>query len=305
MIQPWEKRFSPRLQEEIPLALWGHTGENALQIAVFGDVHGQILLPFQLAARWQQETGQELDLLLQVGDLGIFPDLARLDRSTRRHSLSHPGVLGFLQHFTTYDPAIAAILNETHCPLIFVRGNHEDHAWLDAQEQQAPTPAFPVDIYQRLFCLKTGVPYLFTRGGETLTLLGIGRIGRPVAACKDRPHYIQPAEQQRLDQVGPGPLDVLLTHDGVRDRFYVGSGSEEIARVRERLHPVYHYFGHYGGPCQYEQIGSTGIRSYKLADLHPDYQSPEQAAQNGAMGLLSWYGRDQHIFTISCQERSV
>jgi hypothetical protein len=269
-----------------------HTGENVLQIAVFGDVHGQILLPFQLAARWQQETGQELDLLLQVGDLGIFPDLARLDRSTRRHSLSHPGVLGFLQHFMTYDPAVAAILNETRCPLVFVRGNHEDHAWLDALEEKAPAPAFPVDVYQRLYCLKTGVPYQFTRGGTTLNLLGIGRIGRPAAARKDRPHYIQTVEQQRLNQVGPGSIDILLTHDGASDQIYVGSGSEEIARVCERLHPVYHCFGHYGGPCQYEQIGPAGTRSYKLADLLPDYQSPDQAIQAGAMGLFSWYGRD-------------
>lgn len=273
-----------------------------MQIAVFGDIHGQILLAFQLAARWQQETGQELDLLLQVGDLGVFPDTARLDRSTRRHSVGFPSGLGFLQHFTTYDPAVAAILNETGCPLVFVRGNHEDHAWLDALEEKASAPAFPVDIYQRLYYLKTGVPYHFTRGGPTLTLLGIGRIGRPVAARKDRPHYIQPAEQQRLDQMGQGPLDVLLTHDGASDRFYVGSGSEAVARVCERLHPVYHFFGHYGGPCRYERIGSGGTRSYKLADLHPDLQSPEQAMQAGAMGLLTWHRRDQHTFFISCQE---
>jgi|SRR5579859_353202 len=142
-----------------------------MQIAVFGDIHGQILRAFQLAARWQQETGQELDLLLQVGDLGIFPDVSHLDRSTRRHSTFSPGGLGFLQHFTTYDPVVATVLNETRCPLIFVRGNHEDHHWLDTQEQQAATPIFPVDIYQRLYCLKSGFPYTFAHGDEMITLL--------------------------------------------------------------------------------------------------------------------------------------
>jgi hypothetical protein len=274
-----------------------------MQIAVFGDIHGQILLAFQLAARWQQETGQELDLLLQVGDLGVFPDTARLDRSTRRHSATFPSGLGFLQHFTTYDPAVAAILNETRCPLVFVRGNHEDHHWLDILEQQAATPTFPVDIYQRLYCLTTGVPYTFARRDEMITLLGIGRIGRPVAARKDRSHYLQPAEQQRLDQLGLAPIDILLTHDGARDQFFPGAGSVEIAQVQERLHPVYHFFGHYGGPCRHERIGATDTRSYKLADLHPDYQLPEQSIQAGTMGILSWHGRDQHTMTINCHER--
>lgn len=274
-----------------------------MQIGVFGDVHGQLLLVFHLAARWQQETGQRLDLLLQVGDLGIFPEVKRLDRSTRRHSTATEAGLDFLRYFTRYEPAVAALLHETSCPLLFVRGNHEDHAWLDTLEQRGPTPAFPVDVYQRLYCLKTGVPFLFTHGEETLTILGIGRIGRPAAARKDRPHYLQPHEKQRLSQLGPGALDVLLTHDGACDQIYPGSGSEEIGSICERLHPVYHVFGHYGGPCRYKQTGSGETLSYKLADLHPDHQSPLEALQAGAMGLLSWHGRDQHTMNINCQEK--
>ena len=274
-----------------------------MNIAVFGDMHGHLLLVFHLAARWQQDTGQELDLLLQVGDLGVFPEVARLDRSTRRHSAATEAGLDFLRHFTQYEPSVAALLHETSCPLLFVRGNHEDHAWLDNQEQQVPTSAFPVDIYQRLYCLKTGTPFVFTQGEETLTILGIGRIGRPATARKDRPHYLQPYEQQRLDQVEAMPIDIMLTHDGVRNQIYQGSGSEEIGRVCERLHPLYHFYGHYGGPCQHERIGSTGTLSYKLADLHPAYQSPEQAIQAGAMGLLSWHRRNQHMMSVNCQEK--
>lgn len=274
-----------------------------MQIGVFGDVHGQLLLVFHLAARWQQETGQQLDLLLQVGDLGVFPEMKHLDRSTRRHSTATEAGLDFLRHFIRYEPAVAALLQETSCPLLFVRGNHEDHAWLDTLEQQGPTPAFPLDVYQRLYCLKTGVPFVFNQRDETLTILGIGRIGRPAAARKDRPHYLQPYEQQRLAQLELSSIDVLLTHDGARDQIYVGSGSEEIGRVGERQQPVYHFFGHYGGPCQHERLGSTATLSYKLADLHPEYQSPMQAMQAGAMGILSWHGREQHTMTISCQEK--
>lgn len=274
-----------------------------MQIGVFGDVHGQLLLVFHLAARWQQETGQRLDLLLQVGDLGVFPEVNRLDRSTRRHSTATEAGLDFLRYFTRYEPAVAALLHETSCPLLFVRGNHEDHIWLDTLEQQVPTPAYPVDVYQRLYCLKTGVPFLFTQENETLTILGIGRIGHPATARKDRPHYLQLYEAQRLDQLGSDSIDVLLTHDGIRDQIYVGSGSEEIGSACERLHPVYHFFGHYGGPCQHERLSSTETLSFKLANLHPNHQSHEQAMQAGAMGILSWHGQAQHTMTISCQEK--
>jgi Calcineurin-like phosphoesterase len=163
-----------------------------MNIAVFGDLHGHILLALQLCVRWQQQTGQQLDLILQVGDLGVFPDRTRLDRATRRHGERNPAVLSFLNFFTAKHPAVTTLLEELSCPLLFVRGNHEDHSWLDAREHQFPDPCFPVDAYLRLWCLKTGAPYTFQRGEEAITILGIGRIGRPASSEKTKPHYIQP-----------------------------------------------------------------------------------------------------------------
>ena len=51
-----------------------------MRIAVFADVHGRILLAFKLVARYQRETGEHIDLILQCGDMGIFPDIATLDK---------------------------------------------------------------------------------------------------------------------------------------------------------------------------------------------------------------------------------
>ena len=53
---------------------------------VFGDLHGRVLPAFRLAQAWSREHGVALDGLLQVGDLGYFPDPARLDKATRRHA---------------------------------------------------------------------------------------------------------------------------------------------------------------------------------------------------------------------------
>ncbi len=46
---------------------------------IFGDLHGRIQPAFRLALRWEREHGVRLDALLQIGDLGYFPDTTRLD----------------------------------------------------------------------------------------------------------------------------------------------------------------------------------------------------------------------------------
>src|SRR5258707_574812 len=132
-----------------------------MNIAVFADLHGRILLAFKLCARWQKETGEQLDLILQAGDLGTFPVEARMDRATRNYIERDPTERGFLDHFTTPQPEVKAVLSQTRCNLVYVRGNHEDHTWLDTLEGKTSAPIFPVDPYQRLYCLKTGVPYTF------------------------------------------------------------------------------------------------------------------------------------------------
>src|SRR5579872_6382190 len=67
---------------------------SASTYLVFGDLHGRILPAFRLALAWQREHGERLDGLLQVGDLGWFPDPSRLDRATQRHAEKDPLELG-------------------------------------------------------------------------------------------------------------------------------------------------------------------------------------------------------------------
>lgn len=270
-----------------------------MHIAVFGDLHGNILSAFQRCARWQQETGEQLELILQVGDLGVFPDRSRLDRATRRHSKSDRTVLGFLEHFITSHAEVAAILGETTCPLLFVRGNHEDHAWLDSLERRAATaPLFPVDAYQRLWCLKTGIPYPFQRANETITIPGIGRIGRPTTSQREKLHYIQLAERQRLERLGAAPIDLLLTHDATRDAIYPSSGSLEISQALQHQRPAYHFFGHYGGPTRSRRDAKGMTLSYKLPELAWPRPRSTQELDGGLMGLLHWRHQGQHTFEL-------
>jgi hypothetical protein len=98
------------------------------------------------------------------------------------------------------------------------------------------------------WCLKTGVPYIFQRGKEVITILGVGRIGRPASSKKAKPHYIQPDEQHRLELLGDTQVDILLTHDAPCDRVYPGSGSLEIEQALLRHQPRYHFLGTMAAP---------------------------------------------------------
>src|SRR5712692_7584778 len=111
-----------------------------MNIAVFADLHGRLLLAFQLCTRGQRETGETLDLSLQAGDLAAFPTPDRLDKATRTYAERDPTELGFMEHFLAYDSDVATMLPETIRPLLFVRGNHEEPGSVDDLEQGSDRP---------------------------------------------------------------------------------------------------------------------------------------------------------------------
>lgn len=276
-----------------------------MNIAVFADLHGRILLAFKLCARWQKETGERIDLILQAGDLGVYPAMERLDRATLRYAERDPTELGFMNHFLSYDPVVAASLAETSCPMIFVRGNHEDHAWLDELEQQSSARIFPIDVYQRVYNLKSGLPWTFQQHNEQITVLGIGRIGAP-PEVEDRykARYIQPYEAERLVSREQVPIDILLTHHSRTNfvvlerqvRIQADTGMREIAMVLDEDTPAYHFFGHYGGPTQIRTDTNGVTCSVMLADLQ--WARHRSDLEEGSMGLLRWHNREQHTFAV-------
>jgi predicted phosphodiesterase len=267
-------------------------------IAVFADVHGRVQLAFKLCARWQQETGEQIDLILQAGDLGAFFSEARLDKATRRYAQSDPSELGFLRDFVQYDPLIEQDLARIPAHLVFVRGNHEDHVWLDQLEQDAKGPTFSIDAYKRVYCLRTGMPFVFQRGDEQLNILGVGRIGaRDSEEDPPQAKYIQPYERERIFELGNAPVDILLTHDAPRKHVYPDSGLDEISLILEQYKPSYHFFGHYGGPHKQSIYPKSGTHMHKLADLHWG-KAISSTLEEGAMGILRWQSRDETSFEI-------
>lgn len=241
-----------------------------MKVAIFADIHGKLLLPFTMVDRYQQETGERVDFILQCGDIGAFPDLDKLDKSTRKHALADRDELGFHDDFVQKNQTIANFLARLAIPMICVRGNHEDHDFLDALEAESGTAArFAIDAYGKVFVCKTGYPQELRYGTESLRLIGVGRIGdRKGRQAKP---FIQAYEQKAIKTlIAQGEdFDLLLSHDtyGENQDDY---GTAEIHQLLDSLIFSYHFYGHTGQPFA-QKLAFNGLtQTVKVKELEFD-----------------------------------
>ncbi|MEM7103266.1 MAG: metallophosphoesterase [Bacteroidota bacterium] len=238
-----------------------------MRIAIFADIHGKILLPFKLVNLYQKETEKKVDLILQCGDIGAFPYLERLDKATIKHAQNDRDELGFHDDFVAENEAIHEFLTELDLQMICVRGNHEDHEFLNELEiAHFLHPRFPIDIYQKVLVCKSGIKQELKIGDETLTFVGIGRIGDR----KGRKHqkFIQDYEKREIDKLikSNEDFDLLITHDksSSSERGY---GTEEIRQVLDNVIFQYHFYGHTGEPFSIEPDDNGFTKSCKIKEL--------------------------------------
>jgi hypothetical protein len=263
---------------------------TATTYLVFGDLHGRLLPAFRLALAWQRDQGERLAGLLQVGDLGYFPDLSRLDNATRRHADKDPMELGTLL-VTQPSREADAVFAEADLPeaLWFTAGNHEDH---DALIRLAHGPGcssddFPVDYYRRVRCLCDG---------RVATLPGGLRVGALWGIDDKAPKARRsPGPQGRIRQRSATALcgerfDVLLTHESPRDAMLPDSGSDAISAVIALAQPAFTFFGHYHGKGRLDLCDFGRTRAFHLAGL--EFQGPGKTAEDRSVGLLCWDGQE-------------
>lgn len=296
-----------------------------MNFAIFSDLHGKILLSFFLAYRYQEETGEKIDLILQCGDMGIFPDPGHLDQGTKRHCKKDPLELGFIEHFT--DPTknimdflyeiygkfdlfrfhnmrnnIESYMSKIDFKLICVRGNHEDHEYLDSIEDSVEAPIFPVDLYNKIHVLKTGVPYIYKSGENCLNILGIGRKARPGHDKRQKSIYIQDFEWERIENlpnINEFNIDILISHDGAE---YYGKpaeqGSWQISAVIEDYKPLFHFYGHTGEEYKSREVlhEKRITRSIKMSDLKWSGREKNAPLLPNSFGILKWENRENFSF---------
>lgn len=237
-----------------------------MKIALFSDIHGKILLPFKLVDLYQKETGSKIDFILQCGDLGAYPNIENLDKATIKHAQYDRDELGFHDNFTKENPEIKVFLNELNINMICVRGNHEDHDFLDRLEKgNLDESIFPIDIYERVFVCKSGLEQTLETEDEVLHFVGIGRIGDRKGRSEKR--FIQDYERKEIRKLlkAKNTFDVLITHD--KDDSQTGYGMTEIREVLDNVIFQYHFYGHTGEPFR-EETDVNGItQSIKVREL--------------------------------------
>ena len=97
-------------------------------ICAAGDIHGALDQMYVGVLAFEAALGVRFDWLLHVGDFGVWPDPARVDGATKRHD----GAGDF--------PAWFAERRAAPRPTVFIKGNHEDFVWLDAQPSSEVLP---------------------------------------------------------------------------------------------------------------------------------------------------------------------
>lgn len=257
---------------------------------VFGDLHGRILPAFRLARAWAREHGTEVAGLLQVGDLGFFPNVGRMDRATLRHGKEDPLEFG-TQLVTEPNRDADDVFCGEELPgadLWFTAGNHEDFEELLHLQKHAGKGAnnFVVDHYRRVRCLCNG---------HVETLPGSLRVGalwgidsKAPRARTRTPLHARIQDRAAIALACTG-CNVLLTHDSPRDAVFLGSGSEEISNIIRSARPAFAFFGHYGGSTRQVEGDFGATRVYHLNGL--TLRERGGCAEEGSVGRLTWDGK--------------
>ena len=240
----------------------------ASTFAVFGDVHGRISLMLILARRWEVEAGRTLDGVLQVGDMGAFPDIHALDRATRCHAQNDPDELGYAAYLKGCAEG-DALLGAARWPVVWVRGNHEDIDHL--RLFQVPTP---VDPWGKMWFVPDGTS--MTIGSCRIAAMG----GKPQSRRARHPPDPHSVSALAETAYAPDTVDILLSHAGPHD--VVRHGSRRISALCARIRPRIHLFGHHHirhGPH------TTPSGQLRIGLDHLEFVG--QRLQRGCWGILS------------------
>jgi hypothetical protein len=252
-------------------------------IGFIGDVHGKVFDALAAVAIWQRRSGRQFDFIVQVGDMGAYPDPERADAPTRRYMELDPSQADFARLLRA-DGSLAERAREMRdrlgAPIHFLRGNHEDFAYLAGLPLEDAGSA-PVDGCEVLRFLPDGT--VLDLGPVRLAVLG-GAEEQPGDAGIDREAY------DRVMALAPGDLDVLVTHEGPHGSSsgFRGDlqGSKLMTELVERLRPRFHVAGHVHtliGPRSYGNTTYLGLASLVASTR---WKPEARGLQPGCLALL-------------------
>jgi hypothetical protein len=274
-----------------------------MRIAVVGDVHGHLELMYAILGRWQRESGERLDLILQCGDMGSYSSVDEADRATLKHAQRDPEELGFAAFAGPTPPSTAL---DPRPPLVFIPGNHEDFAYLEECERRAadergaahegdqPDGASPrispISEDGLIGALRSGETWTFAAHGRALRVAGVsGAAGRARKQGRHPRLHLDEEGALRLAAAGRDAFDVLISHDGPSDVWEgaVRPGSEALRLLIEECQPRLAFFGHHDRVGEWT-IGRTRVLALAGCGYQP-YGS--WRLKQGGIALLHWDGQ--------------
>lgn len=266
--------------------------KKPLQIAVVGDIHGHITLTLLLLREWEKRTKKTLDLILQVGDFGIWPHPSvRIDKATKRFSEKDPEEISFKEFYDGSSPFayhFFASEQATQAPIICIHGNHEDFRFLNSISRQEEYPV-PLDYYKRIFYIPNGKSFLFQQDGQVIHIAGIGGLET------NHPEYgFTEKEINRL--YGTKHIDILLTHQAPSNLGEEGC-SPKVQSLIESIEPTYHFCGHHHIPGR--QITQRKTKSYILNEVNFETKT---RLKPSSIGILSWQNPKKSTFCFLNEE---
>lgn len=254
-----------------------------MRIGFMGDVHGLAFHALAIAGIWQRE-GANLDLLIQVGDMGAYPDPTRTDEASARYLEVDPAQADF-GRLLTADGDLAERVRQLRSSLPgslhFIRGNHEDFEWLDGLEVDPVLGTAAVDASDALRFIPDGTVLEFD--GVRLAFLG-GAEEAPGPAGLDDATY------HSVMALEPGSIDVLVSHQGPYGltKGFRGDlqGSPALTSLLEYLQPTYHVAGHVHELVGPLPVGSTTYLGLSSLSAVTRWKPDARGLQLGCMGVL-------------------
>lgn len=218
-----------------------------MRVLCFGDLHGRIRAMYDYARRCERESGETVDVILQVGDFGVFPDTSKLDEKK-------VGKYGFGDYADLVEQGWKAPI-----PTYFCKGNNEDFSALGGP------------LLGNLNYVPDGETV--TLGSTRIAFLGGGWAPKSFAADEGKPNHISRRAVERLRH---GEFDILVCHEAPAGTRFPGNvyavGAPPIRELIVEREPRLVVHGHHHIRAE-RTIGSTRVVCLDL--LRPD--SPESA----------------------------
>lgn len=243
-----------------------------MEIAFIGDVHGRVCHALSVLLVWQSERKRPFDLVVQVGDLGVFPDPRTGEVPYDRFEKWDPSVydLARLILMDGVDATLPGRVREHLArPILVTPGNHDEfeaHRSLDEEEPGHPQPIDPHGIFEY-------VPDGFVHQDRYV------RVG-----------FCEAGDPGGLDSRSEDAVDVLVSHEGGfgvdAESDGLAPGPDAMLSFLKKRKPAFHVFGHFHHPVAPRRVYDT--MCVQVASVVSDARrSQKPVVHEGCMGVLN------------------